>query len=69
MTSKRELGIKFNSSYLIANVSLTLVHAHVYVRYVNAVNWWLSQILSKTEKSSLSFSTSFTSVFEALNPK
>ena len=31
--SKRELGIKFNSPYFIANVSL--IHAHVYERYVN----------------------------------
>ena len=32
--SKRELSIKFNSPYFIANVSLTLVHAHVYERYI-----------------------------------
>ena len=30
--SKWELGIKLNSPYFIANVSLTLVHAHVYER-------------------------------------
>ena len=37
--SKRELGIKFNPPYFIANVSLTLVHAHVYERYVNFASY------------------------------
>ena len=39
MTSKRELGIKFNSPYFIANVSLTLVHAHVYERHGNIASY------------------------------
>ena len=37
--SKRELGIKFNSPYFIANVSLILVRAHVYERYVNFASY------------------------------
>ena len=37
--SKRELGIKFNSPNFIANVSLILVHAHVYERYVNFASY------------------------------
>ena len=37
--SKRELGIKFNSPYFIANVSLIRVRAHVYERYVNFASY------------------------------
>ena len=39
MTLKWELSIKFNSPYFIENVSLTLVHAHVYERYVNFASY------------------------------
>ena len=41
--SKRELGIKFNSPYFIANVLLILVHAHVYERYVNFASYCTSK--------------------------
>ena len=37
--SKRELGIKFNSPNFIANVSLILLHAHVYERYVHFASY------------------------------
>ena len=39
LNSKRELGIKFNSPYFIANVLLILVHAQVYERYVNFASY------------------------------
>ena len=41
--SKRELGIKFNSPNFIANVSLILVHAHVYERYVNFASYYTAK--------------------------
>ena len=42
--SKRELGIKFNSPFFIANVSLTFVHPHVYERYVNFASYCTAKI-------------------------